>query len=390
MDKFYIQGVNTKDMKIILQQMEKNICKIINEDGSRGTGFFCLIPINDFELLPVLITCNHVLDDKKVFSGKQITITINNDKEMHKILMDKSRKIYTNMKFNITIIEIKKNDDLNDASFLEIDNEILNSDIEELTMRYMKKPIYLLSYAGGKKSQYSTGVLLDFDFDCNEIRHNCPSDCGSSGGPLININNYKVIGVHEGANRNYKYNIGIFLQKPIEEFKKKFNNNDPETLLKRLKKTKEELNKEILKNQKLEEKIKELEKELAKEKGNKVNLKNPSNNSDIMKRLELMEKLDSKENEIKKIISRYPFELLEGESILSVIFISSDQKIHYSIICKNTEKFSDVESRLYKVYPEYLESDNYFLTKGGKVIRFKTIEENNIKNSDIITLEKFE
>ena len=82
--------------------------------------------------------------------------------------------------------------------------------------------------------------------------------------------------------------------------------------------------------------------------------------------------------------------LLEDENILSVIFNSTDQKIQHPIICKNTEKFSDVESRLYKVYPEYLESENYFLTKGKKVNRFKTIEQNNIKNSDIITLEKFE
>ena len=103
-----------------------------------------------------------------------------------------------------------------------------------------------------------------------------------------------------------------------------------------------------------------------------------------------MEKLESKENEIKKIISRYPFESLEGETILSVIFISTDQKIHHSIIFKNTDKFSEVESRLYKIYPEYLESENYFLAKGKRINRFKTLEENGIKNSDIITLEKFE
>jgi len=387
MDKIYASSVNANDIKIILQQMEKNICKIINEDGSKGTGFFCLIPINDFELLPVLITCNHVLYDKNLFSDKQIYITINNDKIKYKILLDNSRKIYTNMKFNISIIEIKKSDCLNDVSFLEIDNQILNDNIE-FNMLYKNKPIYLLSYLGGSNSKYSTGVILKID-DI-KILHNCDSQAGSSGGPLINLSNYKVIGIHEGSERKNRYKTGIFLQKPIEEFKKKFNNNDPETLLQRLKEAKEELNKEILKNQKLEEKIKELEKELAKEKGNKINLKNQSNNTDIIKRLDLMEKLESKENEIKQIISRYPFELSEGENILSVIFVSTDQKIHHSIICKNTEKFSEVESRLYKEYPEYLESDNYFLAKGKRINRFKTIEENNIKNSDIITLEQFE
>ena len=49
--------------------------------------------------------------------------------------------------------------------------------------------------------------------------------------------------------------LEFFLKKPIEEFRKKFNDNNPELLLKKLKETKEELNKEILKNKKLEEKI---------------------------------------------------------------------------------------------------------------------------------------
>ena len=232
MDIFYgplknnidVPGINIEDMNIILQQMKKNICKIINKDGSKATGFFCFIPINDFVLLPVLITCNHVLYDETISSGKQIIITINNDKEMYKILMDNSRKIYTNKEFNITIIEIKESDRLNGISFLEIDNQILNSDIDELNLLYKKKPIYLLSYAGGEQSIYSTGVILKLDGI--KINHNCSSDYGSSGGPLINLNNYKVIGIHEGAHRKFNYNIGIFLQKPIEEFKKKFNIND--------------------------------------------------------------------------------------------------------------------------------------------------------------------
>ena len=105
-----------------------------------------------------------------------------------------------------------------------------------------------------------------------------------------------------------------------------------------------------------------------------------------MQKLELMEKLESKENEMKSIISRYPCELFEGENLLSVIFISKDESMHHSIICKNIEKFSDVESRLYKIYPEQLESENYFLVNGKRVNRFKSIEENKIKNIDILRL----
>ena len=161
------------------------------------------------------------------------------------------------------------------------------------------------------------------------------------------------------------------------------------------------LREEKLLNEKLDKKLKELEKiikdkdillnkekNLTKNLNEKINqLKNNSNdNNSIEKRLELMEKLEKKENEIKEIKSRYPFELLEGEKIMSVIFISVDQKIHYSIICKNTDKFSKIENLLYEKYPEYLESENFFLVNGNKVNRFKKLEENGIHNSDIITL----
>ena len=53
-----------------------------------------------------------------------------------------------------------------------------------------------------------------------EIRHTFNSDGGSSGGPIINSMNYKVIGIHKGAS-NRDYNLGTFLQKPLQEFKEK-------------------------------------------------------------------------------------------------------------------------------------------------------------------------
>ena len=89
---------------------------------------------------------------------------------------------------------------------------------------------------------------------------------------------------------------------------------------------------------------------------------------------------------MKLKLSRYPYDLSEGEELISVIFISNDEMIHQSIICKNTEKFSRLEEILYKVHPEYSVSDNYFCANGKEVSRFKTLKESNIKNSDIIIL----
>ena len=56
---------------------------------------------------------------------------------------------------------------------------------------------------------------------------------------------------------------------------------------------------------------------------------------------------------------------------------------HYNIICKTTDLFIRVEERLYEDFPQFNEFDNYFQVKTRKIKRFKTIEENNIKNNDI-------
>ena len=75
---------------------------------------------------------------------------------------------------------------------------------------------------------------------------------------------------------------------------------------------------------------------------------------------------------------------------MSIIFFSVDQKITYSILCKNTDKFNKIESKLYEKFKEYSETENYFLHNGNRIKRFKTLDENKIKDNDIITLNIIE
>ena len=157
------------------------------------------------------------------------------------------------------------------------------------------------------------------------------------------------------------------------------------------------LQNEINKNKILNEQIVQLKNDLNIEINNKNKLidinkklkqqlksfKNNSNsNKDII--IELYQKID----ELKEKISRYPLELSKGEKLISVIFTSSDHKVHSSIICKNTEKFIKLEEKLYNNYPEYSDSDNYFMVNGNIISKFKTLDENNIKDSDNIILTK--
>ena len=60
------------------------------------------------------------------------------------------------------------------------------------------------------------------------------------------------------------------------------------------------------------------------------------------------------------------------------------------MLMSKTEKFGRIEQDLYEEYPEFIEEkNNYFTTNGIKINRNKTLEENNIKNNDVILLAKY-
>ena len=77
--------------------------------------------------------------------------------------------------------------------------------------------------------------------------------------------------------------------------------------------------------------------------------------------------------------------------ILAVTFISTDQKINkYPISCFKTDRFAEIEEKLYQEFDEFRETNNTFIVNGTTVLRFKKMSENNIKNGDTIQLIKDE
>ena len=103
------EPIPTDILKIILRQAEETICLIKCNDVRYGTGFFCLIPFPDkVNLLPVLITNNHVLDRNNILKDKKIKFSIDNGKIEKEIIINETRKTYTNREYDITIVEMKK------------------------------------------------------------------------------------------------------------------------------------------------------------------------------------------------------------------------------------------------------------------------------------------
>ena len=89
-----------------------------------------------------------------------------------------------------------------------------------------------------------------------------------------------------------------------------------------------------------------------------------------------------KQNQLNEIISRFPFELSKNEYLMIVNFKLKNH--NFSTICKNTDQFIIIESLIYKKYPEYEDKLDLFLVNGKIIKRFRTFEENEIKNGDII------
>ena len=75
-------------------------------------------------------------------------------------------------------------------------------------------------------------------------------------------------------------------------------------------------------------------------------------------------------------------------TIIVIQFISADQTVNRGIKCFPTDKFAEVEERLYQIYPDLRKTNNHFITNGKQILRFQTIEENKIKDGQVIQLIK--
>ena len=216
-------GVDSlEDWKIekILFQMKNCICKIKVKENTFGTGFFCKIPFPDrFNFWPVLITCNHVLDENSLALDSKIEFTLDNDKLKKSIVINNSRRIYTSKDKDITIIEINPQDDnINYDAFLNVDDNIYKDNLVDI---YNNKSVYVIHYEEGKTKKKSPGIIISISDDKFNIKHNCTTKDGSSGSPIINLENFGVMGIHKGSSNPKalnQINFGTLLKIPIDEF----------------------------------------------------------------------------------------------------------------------------------------------------------------------------
>ena len=166
--------------------------------------------------IPVLITNNHIISNKTLNKKISIYTEVTNTRKIDL----KNRMNYTNEKYDITIVEIKEEDEI--KSYLELDDDIINDIIANKNKndKYSEQTVYIMQYPEGKLSvSYGIidGIYEDEDKKYNFI-HKCYTKIGSSGSPILKIDNNRIIGIHKGGSDKNGYNTGTFLNYPIKEF----------------------------------------------------------------------------------------------------------------------------------------------------------------------------
>ena len=226
-----VDPVNLSSTEKILDQMKNCICKI-KIDNMECTGFFCKIPdIN----MNCLMTSNQLINEEYINENKEITLLLNEDKEQLIIDLEIKRIKYFNKEYDITIIELKEEDKIKE--YLELDDNIFKDDEK---IYYEKKSIYLLQYIFGKNLCVSYGILNKINN--YDIIHVCSTDNGSSGSPILNLENKKVVGIHKQDSFNVNSYKGTLLKYPLNDFIKKYNENK---IIAEITINKDDINKEI-------------------------------------------------------------------------------------------------------------------------------------------------
>ena len=150
-----------------------------------------------------------------------------------------------------------------------------------------------------------------------------------------------------------------------------------------------ELEDEKKKNKKLQDTINNL--------NNTINQLKQQHNTDIEKYKKENTKLIERNKELEKLldeknkeINDYIFKLNNSSNNEQLLSVKTGDKIIAVLFmtqgCKTSDLFVRLEERLYHDFPKYRNYETFFMVNARRIFRFKTLEENKIKNNAIISL----
>lgn len=109
---------------------------------------------------------------------------------------------------------------------------------------------------------------------------------------------------------------------------------------------------------------------------------------DIIKKEE--KKLQNYAQEIKKQTNLNVIICAKDKKNLIILnFYSDDKKIHCLLLCNEDQIFNEIINKVYETYPDYNIRNNTFICNKTRVNEYKSLKQNNIKNKNLIILNKF-
>ena len=76
--------------------------------------------------------------------------------------------------------------------------------------------------------------------------------------------------------------------------------------------------------------------------------------------------------------------------IIAVNFITQSRDINRPMACRKTDIISTLEQKLYNEYPQYRDKKTFLTANGKPVQRFKSVDENKIKDGNSILVNIYE
>ena len=134
-----------------------------------------------------------------------------------------NRKKYSSKKYNTTIIEIKKEDQIN--NFLELEKQMIDGIENKANFDYyLDENIYMINYKIGKFT-----VTFSYLKNINMLNNNFIFELNKNNltksAPIF-LSNNKLIGIIDNVEKKGCYSgciVGVFLSFPIKEFIEKTN-----------------------------------------------------------------------------------------------------------------------------------------------------------------------
>ena len=209
-----------------IEDLYKSLCKIIIGNAV-ATGFFFISKVKlkgrkykgHF-----LLTNYHVISDDNINSKQKIEIYLEYINEKREIELDREKRFIISFPkpVDITIIAILETDNLkNKIKYLKRDY-LYGKEYST----YLSNDILIFHHPKGKDAVCSMGKIIRIDD--YKFFHNAFTNRGSSGSAIILADSFKIIGIHCGKNKKDNTNLGIFIEKIIDELSEQdiYINND--------------------------------------------------------------------------------------------------------------------------------------------------------------------